>query len=577
MIKDILRLRIIFEKGQKIQFVLLFIAVLLGAFFETVGISGILPLVSAITSPETVQEGYMGKLYVMLGSENINDFVFSFGSLFLLFYAIKTVYLLVMYYFQNRFTYNGQKRLTKRLYLIYLNKPYVFFTNINTGEILKIINTGVSQTYAFVSSMLTVMTQFVTVIFIAGMLFIVDWKMTLAVVALLGFMLLIIKGLVESMIRHVGRTSSGSRTDANKWLLQTMDGIKDVIVGRHEDYFTYRFLAASNKAYDGAMKQAYLNRMPATIIEGVSVCGVMIYLFYVIKDGNDIVSMISVLSVFAMALIKLMPYAAGISGNMNTMAYLGPFLEDVEAVIKGAEKENRSALRNSFLNDRLEFDKEIVLKDICFSYEDGKKIFDKAEMVIPKNRFVGIKGPSGAGKTTAVDILLGLLKPESGAVLVDGKDIVDNYESWLSIVSYIPQNIYLIDDTIRRNVALGVKDREIDDERVWRALEEAQMKEYVINMKQGLDTEIGERGVRLSGGQVQRIGIARALYSNPEVLIFDEATSALDSETEQAVMDSIEALQGKRTMVVIAHRLNTISKCDMIYNVDGGKINLITG
>ena len=193
-------------------------------------------------------------------------------------------------------------------------------------------------------------------------------------------------------------------------------------------------------------------------------------------------------------------------------------------------------------------------------------------MVVPYGRSVGIMGSSGAGKSTIVDILLGLLKVRSGKITCDGVNVFDNYPAWLAQIGYIPQSIYLVDEPVRNNIAFGIADDEIDDERIWEVLEEAQLKEFIKTLPEGLDTAIGDRGIRLSGGQRQRLGIARALYHDPEILVFDEATSALDNETEQAVMEAINSFHGRKTMIIIAHRLNTIEKCDIIYKVDGGKI-----
>jgi ABC-type multidrug transport system fused ATPase/permease subunit len=222
---------------------------------------------------------------------------------------------------------------------------------------------------------------------------------------------------------------------------------------------------------------------------------------------------------------------------------------------------------------KIELKDKIVLDNIEYAYPNtDKKIFDNAHMEVPYGKSVGIMGPSGAGKSTIVDILLGLLKVQKGTITCDGVDVFDNYPSWLAQIGYIPQSIYLVDEPIRNNIAFGIADSEIDEERIWQVLEEAQLKDFIKTLPEGLDTTIGDRGVRLSGGQRQRLGIARALYHNPEILVFDEATSALDNETEAAVMEAINSFHGKKTMVIIAHRLNTIEKCDIIYKVDEGKI-----
>ena len=221
----------------------------------------------------------------------------------------------------------------------------------------------------------------------------------------------------------------------------------------------------------------------------------------------------------------------------------------------------------------MELKKEIRMEDVSYTYpESDKVILDHAQMLVPVGKSVGVMGPSGAGKSTAIDILMGLLQVQGGEILCDGRNIFETYPSWLSHIGYIPQTIYLTDDSIRENIAFGVAKEDIDDERVWHVLEEAQLKDFVKELPGMLDMEIGERGVRLSGGQRQRLGIARALYHNPEILVFDEATSALDTDTETAIMEAIESFHGKKTLVIIAHRLRTIAGCDIIYKVDNGKI-----
>jgi ABC-type multidrug transport system fused ATPase/permease subunit len=260
---------------------------------------------------------------------------------------------------------------------------------------------------------------------------------------------------------------------------------------------------------------------------------------------------------------------------MTDISYFKPCLDYVyeNMNINEISKKTNQTLKPVDETKTMELKDKIELKNIVYAYPNTDKlIFDNANMQIPYGKSVGIMGPSGAGKSTIVDILLGLLKVREGTIECDGVNIFDNYPAWLSQIGYIPQSIYLVDEPIRNNIAFGIADDEIDDNRIWEVLEEAQLKEFIETLPEGLDTAIGDRGVRLSGGQRQRIGIARALYHNPEILVFDEATSALDNETEAAVMEAINSFHGRKTMVIIAHRLNTIEKCDIIYKVDEGQI-----
>ena len=280
--------------------------------------------------------------------------------------------------------------------------------------------------------------------------------------------------------------------------------------------------------------------------------------------------LVTVLSIYAVAAIRLMPCLNRINTYLAEIAYNQPCLDYVYENMKVSRKsmEENSYLRTGDYEKKMGIHDKIELTNITYAYPNtDKKIFDHANMTIPYGKSVGIMGTSGAGKSTAVDIILGLLHVQEGNITCDGKDIFESYASWLAQIGYIPQTIYLIDESIRENIGFGIKAEDIDEERVWETLEEAQLKDFVESLPEGLDTKVGERGVRLSGGQRQRIGIARALYHNPEILVFDEATSALDNETEAALMEAINSFHGKKTMIIIAHRLNTIENCDIIYRV----------
>ena len=291
------------------------------------------------------------------------------------------------------------------------------------------------------------------------------------------------------------------------------------------------------------------------------------------------VGMLTQLSAFMIALIKLLPCVNTLTSSLSNLIYYEPAVEHLYELLVSDYVE-RDSCKDENVKQIEEFGIQdgIRVNELKFRYTDESPyLFEHATMLIPAGSTVGIKGTSGAGKSTIVDIILGLLMPQSGDIFVDGKNINDNYSGWLKKIGYIPQSIFLMDDTIRANVAFGIKDEDIDDEKVWRALEEAKMAEHVRSLPEQLNTVIGERGIRLSGGQRQRIGIARALYESPELLVFDEATSALDNETEAAVMESINSLSGKKTMIIIAHRLNTISNCDLIYSIENGIITLEKG
>ena len=304
--------------------------------------------------------------------------------------------------------------------------------------------------------------------------------------------------------------------------------------------------------------------------------GIVLYLLIQVMGGSgDLTALVPQLGAFAVAAARLLPSANRMNTYMTNISYFQPFLDNVSENLQEEIHDKNISYRVEDYDpgdsaEKLPVLSEIQLKDIVYHYPDSDvKIFDHASVTFPVGKSVGIVGSSGGGKTTLINIMLGLLRPESGQILVDGVDVQTNYRGWLRNIGYIPQSIYMLDTTIRKNVAFGVPDKDIDDEKVWRALKEAQLDEHVRSLPEGLDTRIGQNGIRFSGGQKQRIGIARALFEDPEVLVLDEATSALDNETEAAIMESVNRLHGRKTLIIIAHRLETIEKCDMVYRVEG--------
>ena len=345
------------------------------------------------------------------------------------------------------------------------------------------------------------------------------------------------------------------------------------------DYFTDRYQRNAAGYADYQIKNNVLTNLPRLLIETVAIVGILLYVAFSMAAGVEMASLLPLISAFALAAMRLLPSVNRVNTYMANIAYyesaLNYIYENVDTDALNRQEELDAKRLADTNTTPVTLNKEIALSNITFSYPNtDKKIFDNADMMIPVGKSVGVVGASGAGKTTIVDVLLGLLEPQNGTITSDGTNIFDNYGAWLSHVGYIPQTIYMLDDSIRNNIAFGVKEEDIDDARVWEVLEQAQMKEFVEGLPDKLNAQIGEGGVRISGGQRQRLGIARALYHNPELIIFDEATSALDNDTETAIMEAIDKLHGQKTIVIIAHRLRTIENCDMIYEVKDGKMEL---
>lgn len=571
------KLNYIFDKKQKVQIIILLIMIFVGGFLELIGVSAILPVVELILQPERMQENqYISYLYRFLPVDNYSDFLCLMIILMIAVYIFKGVYLYGLYYIQNTFTYLNQKKLSTKLLDIYLRQPYSFHLNNNSAELIRNINADVPTFYRLVMNVLLLATDGITAIMLLILLFLTDAMMTISIV-LVGLTFLgIYLGIVRKQIRKYGQKFRLHNAKLTQWLQQALGGIKETKILKKEDFFCYNY-GINCEQYAKSYANYYaVSSFPKYFLEAICITAILIVMLLKIKSGNGVQAIIPQLAVFAVAAFRLIPSMNKITAAMGEIMFASPSLDLIYHDIKEMDtmkKDMEGIKRNSqvFL-EKLSFHNSIEVEHVSFRYENSDKdVLNHVSITIPKNKSVAFIGQSGAGKTTMADIILGLLQPNEGRVCVDGVDIKSNYEAWLDKVSYIPQAIYLCDDTIKHNIAFGISDNEVDEDRLNRVIEEAQLQELIENQPEGVNTYIGENGMRISGGQRQRIGIARALYSRPEILILDEATSALDTETEQAVMDAINGLQGKITLIIIAHRLSTTEKCDYVYKIIDGK------
>lgn len=570
----------ILSKRQKKNVAGIGVMILIGAMLETLGVSMIVPLAQAIMDAQALE----GNPYVILVMDwlqlkEMRQFVILLLFLVVAVFVLKNAYLLVMNYVQAKFVNNNQFLTVNYMLEEYLNRPYEFYLNADIPTVFRTVDSDVPKVFTVLMEFISLLTEIVVAIFLCAVLLVVDPVMTIVIAGILLFMTVLIVKVVKPKLNALGQENQAIQARMGKWRNQSIFGIKDVKVLHKEQYFVDNFSVYSKKGADLNSKYVVFNNAPRLLIETICICGLLSYMAISIILGKEVNELATQIMAFAVAAIRLMPSVNRINTHLTNIAFFAPSVDYIyENVDFRDYKEERK-----FGSTRIEAGEPIEVKDsirlnqITYAYPNTTKlILDQADMNIPIGSSVGIIGSSGAGKTTAVDILLGLLDSQGGSITCGGKNVMDNYADWLSHIGYIPQVIYLTDDPIRDNIAFGVNRDEIDDERIWKVLEEAQMKEFVEQLPQGLDTSVGERGVRISGGQRQRIGIARALYHNPEILVFDEATSALDTETETAIMEAIDKFHGRKTLIIIAHRLRTIENCDLVYRVEKGKITRTT-
>lgn len=568
------KLNYIFDREQKKKLFLLMILMLITTFIELLGVVAVMPFISVAMSPDTIQKTwYLKLLYEYFHFENVNYFIALLGVVLIIIYLVKNIALSVMYYLQYYFTFSNQKKLAGKMLENYLHQPYIFHLRYNSAELIRNVDTDVESMFQGVIAMLQLISEVCVCIVLGIYLLIQDKSIAIGVVLFLTIFMLAFAKKFKRYLAKIGDEDRYYKAEIYKWLHQSFGGMKETKVLGREDYFFSKFNNNYVNWAERERKYRFLQVVPRPVMETVCVTGVMLVIVLKLLHGTAGSYFITTISVFAVAVVRLLPSINRITNYMGVIMFNLPRIDAVYCELQRLNKLTKVQIQSerSSAVSRLSFEQAITVDDVSFRYP-GKDdyVLQNVSLTIKKNQSVAFVGSSGAGKTTLADIILGVLEPEKGRVLVDGFDIADDYANWQQIMGYIPQNIYLLDDTIRNNILYGIEDE--NEEKLWQAIEGAQLKEFIENLKDGLDTVIGENGICISGGQRQRIGIARALYNDPDILVLDEATSALDNDTEAAVMDAINLLSGQKTLIIIAHRLSTIQQCEVVYEVNQKKV-----
>ncbi|MDD5939192.1 MAG: ABC transporter ATP-binding protein [Lachnospiraceae bacterium] len=575
------KINILLDRRQKLRMGYLVFLMLIGAILEATGITLIVPIIMAIVDPQSIMQNkyHMGDLYHLMHMQSTLQFAVVMMVAIIIAFVLKNLFLFYENVALLRFIYTNQFETSNRMMINFMKRPYEYYLNANTSIIQRNITSDINNVYALILTVLQMTSEVIVFIILTLVLLAVDAKMILTIAALLIAVLAVIKYFIKPVMIRAGKQNQDYYSGLFQWISESVSAIKEIKIGNRENYFINEYARCGNGYVSAVQRYNIFNSTPRLLIETVCIAGLVGYLLVeIVVGGVDPSTMVSQLSVFAMAAARLLPSANRINNYLTSIAYFSPFLDNVSENLQEEihQKDISYNLKDYPVHqniDKLPVKHVIEMRGITYRYPGSETyIFENASVDFQVGKSIGIVGSSGAGKTTIVDIMLGLLKPESGQVLADGVDVQTNYRGWLKNIGYIPQSIFMFNTTIRKNVAFGIPDEDIDDKKVWKALEEAQLDEHVRSLPEGLDTVIGERGIRFSGGQRQRIGIARALYEDPEVLVLDEATSALDNETEAAIMDSINRLHGRKTLIIIAHRLETIAKCDVVYRVEDMQI-----
>ena len=571
------KLRRIFDRDTKIKLIILLIAIIIGALLETLALSLISPFISVLLDNSIIETNrYIKLAYDLLGFSSTGSFLAFLTFLLAGVYIFRGVYLYAVSKLQYRILARRQANLSATLLKRIIGYSYIYHSGKNLAETQRVIVTDVSNMFLLISCIMLLMTDFFMTLFIVIFLAVVSPLMTLIVVVMAAFCVLLYLKVFRRQVRTAGEKTRTAQIGMNKAVNQAIGGIKELKVLRREDYFQRAFKKSSDVFVKHFTRFRALDAVPKLVIESVCFGGAFVIIGALMLGGADIAALVPQLSVFVLAAFRLLP---AVSRQVNMLNQVIFHRSSADAVYKslfeesGAAQTGGSCVLDSEHTKSASCPRDIAVSNVSFRYPNtSASVLEGVSLTIPDKKSVAFIGASGSGKTTLADIILGVLAPESGGVFFDGKSIHQNFDDWSRQVGYIPQQIYLLDESILENVAFGVDRSEIDTQQVRHALEQAQLTDFISSLPDGLETIVGDRGIRLSGGQRQRIGIARALYNNPSILVLDEATSSLDTETEKAVMEAIEKFQGDKTMIIIAHRLSTIENCDIIYRIESGSV-----
>jgi ABC-type multidrug transport system fused ATPase/permease subunit len=581
--ETIFKLRVLLSKRDKKKLLLLFFMLIIAAIFEMAGIGLIVPFVGIVTNPQIIQSNsILSFAYKILNFKSTDAFILFAVGVLLMVYIIKNAYLLVFYYLQYKIILNQKVELSRKLFKEYLTKPYTFHLERNSAELLRNINGEVPKVFdGILLSSFQLLTEILVIISILTLLIVTAPLATLVSGILLSGSVLLFFKIFRNKITYLGKENQKVSRETIRWINQGLGASKEIKVSGKENYFVNSYDQQSRIMVKNTISRNMLDQIPRLFIETLLVSVVLITMVIIVFQGTDTSKLVATMSLFAMSAFRLMPSINRVVATLTTIRFSQPALVVIyDDLIKDNKMKNLILVEDTtgintvnLKNGEKTFYKSIELENISYRYPNQEDYSIKnLSLTIPIGYSVAFVGTSGAGKTTLADIILGLLEPEKGCVMVDGKELSDILPIWKNKIGYIPQSIYLSDESIRKNVAFGIADKDIDDSAVQKAIEDAQLIDFIDTLPEGLDTVVGERGVRLSGGQRQRIGIARALYHNPEIIFLDEATSALDNDTEKEIMKAIDGLKGEKTLLIIAHRLSTIENCDIVFKVEKGKL-----
>ena len=557
---------------QKKNIIFIFALMFVAMILESLSIGIMLPLISVLFKGDIGTSFF--SYFFIFGEPEGKSLIYIGLLMALVVFLIKNLALIFNLWQQTKFLRDLQFEITNRLFKYYLKNDYIFFLQNNSAHLYRNLTDITSSYVTYMKTHMIFFSEIIVFIGIALILFYVDFLGSMAIFFSAGIVSFLIYTFTIDKISLLGKQRNIVGGELNKHLLQGMASAKDVKILDRGDDLIHQVDKNLFKMTKFNHIIQFITGLPRFSFEMLVVFTFATLIFVMINAGRDLIGIIQYLAVFAVASFRIVPGASRILHSFQNIKYIEP---SIKILIEEFKSKNNSYVRKDHLqknpNVPLKFQKEINLKNLSFSYPLRKEFsLSKISMTVTKGDFIGIIGETGSGKSTLINLLIGLLQPSEGKIEIDKLDINSNLTEWYKKIGYVPQSVYLIDDTIKKNIAFGLREEDIDDNLIKQAVEKASLSEFLNELANGLETIVGEKGIMLSGGQQQRIGIARALYRDPEILILDEATSSLDQATEKKIMKSVQFLKRKKTLIIITHRLSTVENCDKIFFIDKGKI-----
>ena len=570
MFKTINKINFLLTSRQRKGVLVLIFLLIIGMILEIFGLGILMPILSSIIDPnlsssDTFLSSIKESYFVNFSNEK---FTFILLLFLLIIYFVKTIYLVFLTFVQNKYLSNLTAFISNKLYFIYLSQPFDFHKSKNSSDLVKNIQLEITHLHSYLSAFIIAVTEAFILISIVVTLIYIEPLGAISIGCFFAGISFIFFQFTKIKLEIWGSLREKLDKEILKSSHSSFNGIKDIILLNRQNYFIEKYSFNNFKKAKLQSNQSTFNQLPRFFLEFFSVLGLLGFIAFMLLRGEDTSRLITLLGVFVAATFKMIPSLNRLISSAQHFKYFNSSLNLVYDELSNLKSD---ALKTN--KDDFEFKNKIVFKNANYSYLN-KHILVASNIEISKGSTIGIIGPSGSGKSTFVDILVGLNTLDSGKILVDNIDIQENLFGWKNCIGYVNQSVFLSDDTIRRNICFGLPDSQIDDTRIESVLKQVQLFDIVNKMEMGINSIVGERGTQLSGGQIQRLGLARALYSDPEVLILDEATSSLDNETESKIMESIYKLKGFKTIIIVAHRLSTLKMCDFIYEINNGNITL---